>query len=92
MYYLLLYSFIDNFESLRKPYREAHLKLVDEYFKSGFIVGAGAIGVDLDAGMIVFKVNNEHVINKFLESDPYYKNKMVIDFKIKKWHVVKIGV
>lgn len=91
MYYLLLYNFVENFENLRKPFRKEHLNLVDYFFQSNFIIGAGAIGFDLDSGLIIFKVTDEAKIYEFIESDPYYKNGLVLKSEVKPWHVVKIG-
>ena len=88
MYFLLFYDYVENVVERRAPYREAHLALVTEYVDRGELVLGGAFANPADGAAIVFKVENQAKIEKFVERDPYVINGLVTGWRVRDWTVV----
>lgn len=88
MYCLLFYDYVENVVERRVPYREAHLALVGEYVDRGEVVLGGALADPVDGAVIVFKVENQAKVEKFVKRDPYVINGMVDGWRIREWTVV----
>ncbi|MDX1431607.1 MAG: YciI-like protein [Gammaproteobacteria bacterium] len=88
MYFILFYDYVEDVIERRAPYREAHLALVGEYVGRGELVLGGAFANPTDGAAIVFKVENQAQIEKFVEKDPYVINELVIEWRIREWTVV----
>ena len=88
MYFLLQYDYVDNVVERRAPYRERHLALVNEYVEKGGLVLAGAYAEPVDGAVLVFKTDERAKVEEFAIQDPYVKNGLVTEWRIREWTVV----
>ena len=72
----------------RKPYREAHLKLIKEAYDSGSMTMAGAFEGAPSGSLLVFK-GSEKVAAEFAKNDPYVKNGLILKWYVRPWNVVE---
>ena len=91
MHYLLHYKYIDDFVEKRKPFREKHLKLAKSAFAKGDMTMAGVFNDPPDAALLIFKGDDSSVVDNFVKNDPYVKNGIVTQWKIKEWKVALGG-
>jgi len=87
-YWALFYEFVDDMINRRMPYREEHLRLIRDGHARGEIHMAGAIGDPPDGGLLVFRAESNAVAEKFAREDPYVRNGLVTNWKVKPWTVV----
>ena len=85
MYYLLLYDVVDNFIDRRAPFRDGHLKLVREAHERGELLMAGALADPVDGAALVFTTEARSVAERFARNDPYVKEGLVKDWRVRKW-------
>lgn len=88
MYYILFYKTIDNYVEKRVPFREEHLRLANEARSNGTLVMAGALADPADEAVLVFKADSPKVAEDFAKNDPYVKNGLIIEWKVRPWTVV----
>ena len=88
MYYILFYKTVDNYIEKRAPYREEHLKLATAAHKSGALALAGALAEPVDGAVLVFKGDSPSVAENFARNDPYVKNGLITEWKVRPWTVV----
>lgn len=88
MYYILFYTTVENYVERRKPYREEHLKLITEAYNNGAVVMAGALADPADGAVLVFKGDSPEVAEAFAKNDPYVKNGLITQWKVRPWTVV----
>lgn len=88
MYYILFYKTVENYVERRKPFREEHLKLAMEAYNNGSIVMAGALADPADEAVLVFKGDSPAVAESFALNDPYVKNGLITQWKVRPWMVV----
>ncbi|QLE01422.1 hypothetical protein HX109_07540 [Galbibacter sp. BG1] len=87
-YYVLNYKTADDYLEKRPKYREEHLELAQEYLDKGFLVLGGAMDNPADEALLIFKCESEVEVKSFVAKDPYVKNGLVKEWKIRKWNVV----
>jgi uncharacterized protein YciI len=87
-YYVLFYDYVPDMSERRKPYREAHLALVREWFAAGRLLMAGALTEPLDSAMLVFSVDKPGDVQPFVDQDPYIEAGLVRGFRVRPWTVV----
>lgn len=90
-YYLLLYDVVDRYVERRGAFRDAHLKLAREASERGELLLAGAMGEPVDAAALLFRTDDESVVARFAENDPYVKGGLVRTWRVRPWHVVVGG-
>ena len=56
MYYILFYEVVEDHVTRRAPYREEHLRLLNEAHNRGELVMAGAFSEPVDGAALVFRV------------------------------------
>jgi uncharacterized protein YciI len=91
MYKILFYETVDNYLDLRAQYREEHLALVTRYYENGSLVMAGALADPYDAAVLVFKTESDELVAEFAKSDPYVRNGLIKNWKVRQWNVVVGG-
>jgi uncharacterized protein len=87
-HFVLLYDMVDNFVERRKPYREAHLQLINDAHARGLIVMAGAIGEPADGGLLIFRAESPALVDEFVRADPYVTSGIVTGWRVRPWHLV----
>ena len=91
MYHMLLYEVVDDFINRRAPFREEHLGIVRESAERGELFMAGALTDPVDGAALVFKTDDRTVAERFAENDPYVKQGLVKNWKVRQWAVVTGG-
>jgi uncharacterized protein len=88
MYFLLFYSYCENAVERRAPFREAHLKLAQEWVAAGKLVLGGAYGDTVDGAILAFRVDDRAEVEAFVRRDPYVAGGVVTGWAIRPWTVV----
>jgi uncharacterized protein len=88
MYYVLFYKTIDNYIEKRAPFRDEHLKLANAARDNGTLIMAGALADPADEALLVFNANSPQVAEDFAKNDPYVKNGLITEWKVRPWTVV----
>jgi uncharacterized protein YciI len=88
MYYILFYKTVDNYVERRAPYREEHLAYAHAAHKRGDLVIAGALDEPADGAVLVFKGENPLIAEEFAKNDPYVRNGLISEWKVRPWTVV----
>jgi len=88
MYYILLYTTVDNYVERRKPFREEHLSLAQQAYQNGSLIMGGALDDPADSAMLVFKGDSPQIANEFAQNDPYVKNGLIKEWQVRPWIVV----
>lgn len=87
-YFVLFYKTVDNYIEKRAPFREEHLLLAEEARRDGELVMAGALADPADEALLVFQGESPEVAEKFAQRDPYVRNGLISDWKVRTWTVV----
>lgn len=88
MYYMLQYDLVDDYLDRRPAYRADHLALATAAQQRGEIVLAGAFADPADGAALVFKADDASVPERFAQNDPYVKNGLVKNWRVRAWTVV----
>jgi uncharacterized protein YciI len=88
MYYILFYKTVDNYIEKRAPFREEHLAMASDFQKSGKLVMAGALAEPPDGAVLIFKGDSPSIAEDFARNDPYVKNGLIVEWKVRPWTVV----
>ena len=88
MYYILLYTTVDNYVERRKPFREEHLSLAQQAYHNGSLIMGGALDDPADSALLVFKGDSPQIALDFAKNDPYVKNGLIKEWQVRPWIVV----
>jgi uncharacterized protein len=88
MYYILFYKTVDNYIERRAPFREEHLSLAQKARDEGTLIMAGALADPADEAVLVFKADSAQVAENFAKSDPYVKQGLIKEWRVRPWTVV----
>ena len=86
-YFALMYEVVEDFVNKRTPFRPAHLQEVRDAHQRGELVMAGALAEPAEA-LLVFRVADRSVVEKFATNDPYVKSGLVKNWRVRPWTVV----
>ena len=87
-WHVLQYTYVKDMATKRTSVREAHLKWVNEASKKSGLYMAGAFTDPLDGGQFLFQRTEKKIIEKLVQSDPYFMKGLVSNYTIRAWHVV----
>lgn len=87
-YIALLYHVVDDYISRRAQFREEHLRLADEAAARGELILGGAFSDPYDTALLVFRVADTMIIERFVHNDPYFINGLVLSYEVREWNVV----
>ena len=65
-HFALIYEMVENFAERRKPFRQAHLQLINDAHARGLIVMAGAMGDPPDGGLLIFRADSPAAVEEAL--------------------------
>ena len=88
MHYLLFYELAPDYLERRKEFRTEHLKLAWEAHERGDLVLAGALAEPADRAVFLFDGSSAEAAEAFAESDPYVRNGIVTDWRVRPWTTV----
>jgi uncharacterized protein len=90
-YFLLLYDVVPDYLERRGQYREEHLRLARDAHERGEIVMAGALAEPPDGAVLVFRGRDGSAAERFAQADPYVRNGLVAQWRVRPWTVVVGG-
>jgi uncharacterized protein YciI len=70
VYYILFYEVIGDHVTRRAPYREEHLRLLNEAHERGELVMAGALSEPVDGAVLIFCADDATVPRRFAQLRP----------------------
>ena len=88
MHLALIYELVDDYLERRPMFREEHLGLANDAHARGELVLAGAFAEPSDRALLVWTTDDEQVVRRFVDADPYVRNGLVSSWSIRKWNVV----
>ncbi|HYZ92120.1 MAG TPA: YciI-like protein [Actinomycetota bacterium] len=88
MHYLLSYELAPDYLERRGEFRPEHLKLAWEASERGDLVLGGAVGEPAEEGVLLFKGDSPEVAERFAKADPYVRNGLVTNWRVRKWTTV----
>ena len=87
-HFVLFYEYVPDILERRGPFRAGHLGLANEAAARGELVLGGAFTDVAAGGMIVFKGEDEGVVRRFVDADPYVQNGLVTGWRVQEWTTV----
>ena len=87
-YYALFYYMADDFMARRAAFRDEHLRLARESHARGELVLGGAMADSPATALLVFNSTDATVAEDFARKDPYVKNGVAKQWKVRPWTVV----
>ncbi|MCM8568671.1 YciI-like protein [Gramella jeungdoensis] len=87
-YYILFYTLTENYLQERGQYRAEHLGLAKDAAEKGELVLGGALDNPADEAVLIFRGADESVAINFAKEDPYVKNGLIKEWKVRKWNAV----
>jgi len=88
MHLALIYDLVDDYLDRRPPLREEHLALARAAHERGELAMAGAFTEPADQALLVWATEDEDVVRRFAEADPYVQNGLVKSWQVRHWNVV----
>jgi uncharacterized protein YciI len=88
MHFLLMYDYVPDILELRGPFRQEHLRLAWEAHDRGELLIGGAFADPVDGALLLFDTENSNTVKSFAENDPYVKNGLVTDWRVRAWTTV----
>jgi uncharacterized protein YciI len=88
MHYLLIYDLVSDYIDRRTPLRTEHLALARAAEARGELVLAGALANPPDRAVFLFRGDSEAAAEAFAAVDPYVKNGLVTDWRVREWTTV----
>jgi len=87
-YYALFYEAVNDFIARRGAYRDEHLRLARDARARGELVLAGALADPADGALLIFQGDSNAVAEAFARQDPYVKNGLITNWRVRNWTVV----
>lgn len=86
--YALIYHVVDDYAARRAAFREEHLALAAAAAARGELLLGGAFADPADSALLIWRVADRAVVTAFVESDPYVRSGLVLNYEIREWTVV----
>ncbi len=88
MHYLMIYDLSPDYLERRGQFRAEHLKLAWQFQERGELVLAGALADPADGAVLLFKADSPAPAERFAAADPYVKNGLVKQWRVRPWATV----
>ncbi len=88
MHYLLFYDYVPDYLKRRGEFREAHLAYANAAIERGELFLGGALANPADGAVIVFSGESPAVAEAFAKADPYVRNGLVKNWRVREWTTV----
>jgi len=88
MHYLLLYDLAPDYLERRSQFRSEHLALGWSAQERGELVLAGPLADPPDASVFLFRGDSPSAAEAFARADPYVRNGIVTQWRIRSWTTV----
>ena len=87
-HFVLFYEYAPDIMERRAAFRAEHLGLANDAVARGELVLGGAFTDVSAGGMMIFKGEDEGVVKRFVDADPYVKNGLVTGWRVQEWTTV----
>ena len=84
-HFLLIYEVVDDYVTLRIPFRPQHLALAEQAANRGELVLGGALADPVDKAILLFRSPDRTVAEAFAIGDPYVQNGLVLKWIVREW-------
>ena len=91
MYLVLEYDLVDDYLERRPEFREEHLGLARAAHERGELALAGAFTDPADGALLVWSTEDRSLVEAFAAADPYVRNGLVREWRVREWNVVVGG-
>ena len=88
MHFALIYDLVDDYLERRTALRDEHLDLARAAAERGELLLGGAFAEPADRALLIWTVDDAHVVRRFVDSDPYVAHGLVRSWQIRRWTVV----
>lgn len=88
MHYFLFYDYAADYLERRAQYRTEHLRLAWAAQERGELILGGAYADPADGAAILFRCSSAAVPEAFAAADPYVRNGLVTQYRIRAWTTV----
>jgi len=88
MHYLLMYDLAPDYLERRGQFRAIHLAVAWQASERGDLVLGGALADPADMAVLLFKGDSPAVAERFAAEDPYVKNGLVKNWRVRPWTTV----
>ena len=83
-----MYEFAHVYMERRSAFRAEHLRLAWAAHERGEVVLGGAFAEPADGGMLLFRADSPAPAEQFAAADPYVKNGLVVQWRVRPWATV----
>ena len=88
-HFLLMYDYVPDYLERRTALRPAHMVLAKAAVDRGEMVLAGACTDEgPPIGVLVFKAEDRRAVEAFAEADPYVREGLVTEWRVREWTTV----
>jgi uncharacterized protein len=87
-HYLLFYDAAPDYMERRPEFRTAHLEHAWSAKEQGDLVLAGALAEPADGAVLLFQGDSPAAAEAFARNDPYVKNGLVKEWRVRRWTTV----
>ncbi len=88
MHYLLFYDVVPDYLQRRSAFRAEHLALAWQACERGELILGGALADPVDGAVLLFQGDSPAVAERFAEADPFVKNGLVTQWRVRPWTTV----
>jgi hypothetical protein len=88
MHYLMFYEYAPDYLDRRGEFRREHLGLAWESQERGELILGGALAEPADGAVLLFQCDTPDVAERFAAADPYVKNGLVTNYRVRAWTTV----
>jgi uncharacterized protein len=88
MYWLLFYDVVDDYGERRGEFRDDHLARARASVDRGELLLGGALADPVDGAVLLFTAEDRSVVEEFARADPYVRNGIVKEWRVRPWTVV----
>jgi len=88
MHFLLIYDVGPDFVSRRAQFRDEHLALAWRAVEAGELLLGGAVVEPTDQAFLLFRGASLEAATRFAQADPYVRNGLVRNWRVKQWNTV----
>lgn len=88
MHYLLIYDLAPDYLQRRATFRSEHLRLAWAASARGELLLAGALADPVDRAVLLFQGDSPAAAAAFAAADPYVRNGLVAQWRVRAWTTV----
>ncbi len=85
---MLFYDVVPDYATKRMPYRGSHLAYAQQAVDRGELILGGALANPVDASILLFRASSPDIVEKFARDDPYVRNGIVTNWRVREWTTV----